>query len=342
MARKTKHNSLTTPEQIAKINSQNKRLVSDYLSYLKSVQRAQSTINQYEHDLNIFFVWNSKYNDNKIFTNLSKRDIVSFQNWLIDNNENGPARVRRIKSVLSSLSAYIENILDDEYEGYRSIVGKIENPKNQAVREKTVFSAEQLQSLLDRLIDLQQYDKACALALGIFSGRRKSELLRFKVEYFNEDNLIFGGSLYKTPEKIRTKGAGKGKYIYCYVLAKEFKPYLDMWMSQRKCLGIESEWLFPDKSNPNEHMKISTLNSYARTFTNMLDGIDFYWHSLRHYFTTYLSKEGVPNSVIKFIIGWESSQMCDTYNDTTADEFIGEYFNENGIVKKESKSLFGA
>lgn len=338
MARKTKQNNLTSPEEIAKINKENKRLISDFLLYLRSVQKAESTIKQYEHDLYIFFVWNKRHCKNKEFTKLTKRDIVSFQNWLINENENGSARVRRLKSVLSSLSRYIENILDDEYEGYHSIVGKIENPKNQAVREKTVFTEAQLKALLDRLVENGQYKKACALALGIYSGRRKSELLRYKVNYFDDSNLVFGGSMYKTPEKIRTKGEGKGKYIYCYTLAKEFKPYLDLWMEQRKKEGIESEWLFPLPKDPTKHMGISTMNSYATTFTNMI-GMDFYWHSLRHYFTTYLAKEGVPNSVIKFIIGWESSAMCDTYNDTTADEFIGEYFNENGIIKKEENPL---
>ena len=341
MARKTKHNSLTTPELIDKISSENKRLISDYLLYLKSIQRAQSTIDQYLHDLNIFFVWNYRFNDNKNFVRLSKRDLISFQNWLIGSNENSPARIRRIKSVLSSLSNYIENILDDEYANYRSIVRKVESPVNQTVREKTVFSEIQLQNLLDKLVLLKQYDKACLLALGIYSGRRKSELPRFKVKYFDDKNLICGGSLYKTPEKVRTKGKGNGKYITCYTLAQPFKPYLDMWLKRRVELGITSEWLFPAKDNQNEPIKISTMNSYASTFTKMLDGVDFYWHSLRHYFTTYLSREGLPNTVIKDIIGWESTQMCDTYNDITADELIGEYFNENGIVKKETKSLFG-
>lgn len=51
-------------------------------------------------------------------------------------NGNSPARVRRVKAALSSLSNYIENILDDEYEDFRPIIRKIENPQNTPVREK--------------------------------------------------------------------------------------------------------------------------------------------------------------------------------------------------------------
>lgn len=338
MARKTVHNKLTTPEDIEKISSENKRLIKDFLMYLKGAQRAESTIHQYESDLNIFFVWNMKNNDNKPFVSLSKRAVVAFQTWLIYDNSNSPKRVKRIKSVLSSLSNYIENVLDDLYEGYRPIVRKIEDPVNQFVREKTVLSEEQVNRLLDILVEKQEYKKACVFALAAFSGRRKSELLRFKVSHFTDECLVCEGALYRTPEKIKTKGRGLGKMLYCYTLAKQFKPYLDLWMNYRQENDIESEWLFPSPLDPTQPMNISTLNSYAETFTKLL-GVDVYLHSLRHFYTTYLAKNGIPNSVIKEIIGWESEEMCSVYTDIDSEELISSYFNKDGIVNKEKKSL---
>ena len=84
--------------------------------------------------------------------------------------------MRRVKSTLSSLSNYVENMLDDEFENYRPIVRKIENPVNEKVMVKTVLEEEQLQNLLDYLVEKQQFDKACMLSLAMNSGRRKSEL----------------------------------------------------------------------------------------------------------------------------------------------------------------------
>ena len=55
--------------------------------------------------------------------------------------------MRRVKSTLSSLSNFVESMLDDEYEDYRPIVRKIENPAACAVREKTVLEEERLQKL---------------------------------------------------------------------------------------------------------------------------------------------------------------------------------------------------
>lgn len=222
MGRKTKQNRICTPELIAQINPKNIRLMNDFLEYLRSVGKAESTVKAYTSDLHIFFVWVLQNADNKYFPEVSKRDIVSYQNWLLMNNENSPARVRRLKATLSSLSNYIEAILDDELPNFRSIIRKIENPINELAREKTVLSDEQADMLLDYLVERGQYEKACCFALARYSGRRKSELVRFKVSYFDDENIIYG-SLYKTPEKIRTKGRGvNGKMLTCYVLSKPF------------------------------------------------------------------------------------------------------------------------
>lgn len=340
MPRKTKQNEITSPELLSQVNPENIRLKHDFIAYLQSVQRSPKTIAGYANDLDIFWVWNLQNNGNKFFPKISKRDYAAYQHWLINENGNSPARVRRLKSAISSLSNYVENILDDEdeFKGFRSTVRKIENPAMQQVRKKTVWSDEALDKLLDNLLASGQNKKACAVALAMCSGRRKAELCRFRVDDFKDDNLVCGGALYKTSEPIQTKGFGLGKYIYCYTLAKKFKPYFDAWMRERTELGIESEWLFP-AGTTSEQMSETTLNSWANTFSRMT-GEDFYWHSLRHYFTTHLSKLGLPDNIIQDIIGWESADMVRVYKDLSAEEQISQYFDENGDIRSDAqKSL---
>ena len=337
MARKTKMNSITSPELLAMVNPENIRLKDEFIDYLRSINRSPGTCNGYDSDLQIFFVWVLQHAQNKCFAKISKRDIVAFQNWLINENENSPARVRRLKAAISSLSNFVEAILDeeDEYKNFRSIVRKIDNPDLRPVREKTVWEDAELEQLLELLIEKKQYEKACFLALAMYSGRRKAELARFKVSDFDESRIVCDGALYKSAP-IKTKGKGGGKYIPCYTLAKYFRPYLDLWLKEREEKGIESEWLFPSVSNPKDHVSISTMNSWAATFCRMT-GKDFYTHSLRHYFTTYLAKAGIPDSVITQIVGWESSDMCRTYNDTEADDQIGVYFKNGDISVPDGK-----
>lgn len=339
MSRKTKMNSITSPELVSEINPENIRLKDDFLEYLQSVQRSPGTISGYSNDLDIFFVWVLKNARNKFFVDISKRDLVAFQNWLINENKNSPSRVRRIKAAISSLSNFVEAILDDEpeFRGFRSIVRKIENPALQPVREKTVWEDDELESLLYKLVEKKHFDKACYLALAMYSGRRKAELCRFKVSDFDDDKLVCDGALYKS-SPIKTKGRGGGKYIPCYTLAKKFKPYLDMWLKEREQSGIESEWLFPSKDNPDQQMGISTVNSWAETFTR-LSGKNFYAHSLRHYFTTSLARAGIPDGVIQSIVAWESSDMVRLYTDIDADEQIGMYFSNGDISVPDKKGF---
>ena len=339
--RKTVYNNLSSPEKLKKVNPDNIRLGKDFLEYLTSIDRSKNTVDAYDHDLNIFWCWNLDNNNNKFFVDLSKRDIVKYQNYCLNTLGWSPARMRRVKATLSSLSNYIESMLDDEFENYRPMIRKIENPAACAVREKTILENEQLQVLLDKLVEKEQYDKACMLSLAMNSGRRKSELPRMKVSYFTDENVIYG-SLYKTPETITTKGRGsRGKQLIVYTLKNGFKKYLDLWLKYREENNIISEWLIPRKEHGvyvDKQVTTSTMDSWAETFSNIL-GVPFYWHSLRHFFTTACSRSGLPDDVIKNLVGWESNDMVAIYKDIDADEQFAQYFGEEGIKTVEKKLL---
>lgn len=339
LGRSTVYNNITTPELLQQVLPSNVELAEDFIDYLKSIGRAETTIEQYKSDLRIFWVWNLQHNQNKEFIKITKREFARFQNHCLNEWGWSPKRIRRVKSVLSSMSNYIENILDEEpeFEGYRAVVRKIESPADDVVREKSIFTTEELQGLLDYLVEHEEYEKACMLSLAMNSGRRKAELPRFKVDYFLDENVRFG-SLYKTPEKVRTKGRGKGKYLELYVMKKPFDPYLKLWLDERQRLGIESEWLFPLKTNPAEPLKPETLDSWAETFSRILQK-PFYFHSLRHYFTSECLKNNLPASVVQEIVGWESADMVNLYDDRDADETLAKYFDENGIKQVETKNL---
>lgn len=329
MARKTKVNFIAHPEILDMCHIQNKFLFDSFLDYLKSTDKANTTIEQYRNDLKIFFCWNYTDNNNKPFIEITKRDYTRFQGKALTDWEWSPKRIRRVKACISSLSNYIENILDEEeeFKNFRSVIKKIESPVNVPAREKTIYTPEELQSVLDMLVSDKKYEIACALALAMYSGRRKSELARFKVSYFDEKNVLFG-TLYRTPEKVVTKGRGsKGKLLTLYVLKKEFDPYLKLWLEERERLGITSEWLFPKETNHNEHIDRYALDRWARLLTK-LSNKDFYWHSMRHFATTQFCKSNIPNHIIKQIIGWDSLEMVDLYNDTALDDVLGDYFKE--------------
>ena len=338
--RTTVYNHLSDQATLSKCNPENLRLAEDYMEYLASVGRSPGTIYQYRANLNIFWCWNYRENRDKFFVKVTKRDFAKFQNAALNQWKWSPRRVRTFRATLSSLSNYIENMLDDEFPDYRSVVLKIEAPANDLVREKTVFEESELQQILDELCEQGRYEQACMLSLAMNSGRRKSELLLFKVSYFDKKNLICGGALYKTPEKIKTKGRGvNGKPLTVYTLAKGFDKYLNLWLEAREKAGIKSEWLFPkhDKRSP-DHLEVHTMDAWAKLFSSII-GRPFYWHSMRHFFTTKLAKSNIPDTVIADIVGWSSPALVAVYNDSEAEDEFDKYFDANGIKEVRVGSI---
>jgi integrase len=343
--RTTVYNAITTDEKLREVNDENKQLEEDFLEYLSSADKSSGTIKQYKANLHIFWCWCVDYNKNKYFVDITKREAIKFQNFAINEWKWSPKRVRTFKATLRSLENYIIKILDDEYPNYKRIWSEIESPADEAVRTKSVLQMEDIQWLLGELVKKEQYMKACVLALAIFSGKRKAELTRFKVSYFDDENLICDGALYKTPEKMQTKGRGKrGKLLDVYTLAKPFKPYLDLWMQEREKLGIKSEWLFPKYSNgewQDEHIEISTMDSFAKTFNTMLEknGKVWYFHCARHFFTSYLLDQNLPENVVQALQGWASGDMVRIYDDRTNESQFEKYFGSEGIKQVEKKDL---
>lgn len=336
MGRSTHQNHLYTPALWAGVCEDNKDLTNDFLEYLRSTDHSDSTVEQYKHDLQIFFCYVEQNMKNKPFVEITKRELIRWQNVAINEWEWSPARTRRFKATISSLSNYIENILDDEYPDFRSIINKIPNPANEPVREKTILTDKQIQDLIDELVRRKEYEELTALTLALYSGRRKSELPRFKMSYFTDDCVCVNNSFYKTPEKVKTKGRGKtGKLLNLFVLKQQFDPYLNVWKDYREKNGIESEWLLYNPQNPSEPLPVHQLNSWADEFSKIL-GVPFYWHCVRHHWCSALAASGVPIDQIQKIAGWSDLSMVSIYDDRDIDDELEKYFVNGKIVQHDA------
>ena len=339
MGRKTVYNKIFNEEDWEKVNPKNKQLFNEWKTYLMSTDKSTGTISQYTNDLRILAIFLMKMGDNKFIIDLNKRDIIAFQGHSINEWGHSPSRTRRIKSCLSSLCNYVENIMDDLFPDFRNVVNKIESPNSQPVREKTILKEEQVEHVLKTLIDTKQYQKACVFALAANSGARLNELLRFEVEFFVDENLQHG-AYYKTPKKIRIKGKGKnGGSAYKYVLKNGFQYYFDLWMKERKRLEIDSDSLFVTRKEEQwMPAQDTTLSSWTTQFSRILE-TNFYFHSLRHYLVTKLRVNNIPDPVIKEFFGWKSIDMIEIYDDNEAEDDFAKYFTQEGIKKVENREL---
>lgn len=337
--RKTKRLKSITDEEFKTVNEDNQDLIDEYLEYSESVDRSPATIRQYRSDLRIIMMWFKDHAKNKDFTSIKKRDVVKFQNWCI-KQEMSPARIRGLRSAMSSLSIYIESMMDDLHPEFRNVVNQIPAPNLTAVREKTVLSDEQVEGLLEELVDQKRYQQACFVAILAGSGMRKSEVIQCKVDWFvGEDVKIYEG-MYVSP-MIRTKGSGVlGKVMSKYIIQDIAQKYIDLWMKEREELGIDHESLFVIKRRGEYGgIKDSTVDSWMILFSR-ITGEVCYSHAFRHYALTWLRKHKVSIDVIRDFAGHNDSATTELYIDIDASENLSgmlSFMNKDDEGNKETK-----
>jgi len=321
MTRKTFRKVITSDECIEKIHKKNKEFITKFLKD-KNMRSSDLTISNYQSDLNIFFCWNVEYNENKIFTDVKKLEISDFFIFCTEELRWGSARINRMRSCLSSFSVFLERFYDEDYPNFKNrILVAVETmPKNE-VREKTILSEEQIDSLFTYLKENNMKQEACWLALAIASGARLSELFRFDIDILDENHTAFNGLFMETLKTIKTKGRTKnGKMIYKYIIRDIFLPYYKDWLEERE--NILS------KHNVDDHLSlfiqldgkpatIPVIRNWITKFEKVL-GVDLYPHCFRHYATTYLVKAGLSTTLIKELYGWSDEKMVSIYTDMDA------------------------
>lgn len=338
MGRKTIKVFLVTEDDLKNINKDNLELIEDFINYLETTDHSPKSIEVYRSSLNIFFTYCLHNLKNKDFVDIKKRDVMNFQNYCIKNGLSS-SRIRVLKSSLSSLSNFIENVLDEEekWEDFRNIINKIPAPTLTKVREKTVLTDEQLEYLLDTLVAMKKYQIACYVAMSAFSGARKSETVQYMRSYFTDETLKNG--LYITPE-IRSKGKGvSGKRIQKYCIKSKVDKYLQLWDEEREKLGVDIDDLFVSRTKDGWKRIATGTTDYWMEVCSKILNTDMYNHSFRHFFVSYLNREGLPIDVIKDIMSHNDSATTQIYNDNPKEDGFMKYFGEEGITQVEAKKL---
>jgi site-specific recombinase XerD len=318
MPRKTYRKQITSGDLSLQFNEVNVKIIEKFLKE-KNSRSSSLTVKNYKSDLDIFQTWNLQNNNNKGFYEIKKLEFSEFFIYAIEELQWGSARFSRMKSVLSSLSNFIEKYYDEEYPSFRNVILKaVESmPKNER-REKTVLSDKQIQDLFLYLENEPQI--ACWLALATSSGSRFSELLRFTTDIIDINHTAFQDIFIETLQPIRTKGRGRdGKMLVKYIIKDIFIPHYEKWLIERS--NVLNKY---DKNHNYVFIKNNgdpLGESGARVWVNKIEkflNTSFYPHCLRHFFCTYLASKGLPYELIKEITGWSSVQMVEVYNDVTA------------------------
>lgn len=321
--RKTVYNNIVSEEKWQQVNEENKELLIEFLDYKRNTGKSDETIYQYCSQIKIFLVWLLENAKNKEFAEINKRDIIKFQGYCLNTLGHSPARVRSMRSAISSLSQYIESMLDDIYPDFKNIVNKIEAPKLTPVREKVVLGIEESLNVCESLLKDGRTQLACFLAVAMFSGLRKQELIRLLYKDFTTDINMVHGNFYKTtPIKLKgDKNRKESKLIW-----NKCDKYLKAWIKEREEQGIECEYLFcREEAGEYKKILVSTVNSFMRTISSYF-GSTVYPHSLRHFFATYLLQCGLPAEIVQMLLSHEDvSTTLKFYDDREKGDILNNF-----------------
>jgi site-specific recombinase XerC len=251
----------------------NKDLMEDYLLELKQNKKSEQTISQYKSDLKGIMCYICNHLDNRDILTLTKRDFRSYSLFLTEDCHLSNARHNRLLSSLRSLLNFAEN--EDDLEYSQNNARRVKGLPKESVREIFFLTDEQIMKLKNKLIELEEYQKATLLLLAYDSAGRKNELRQVQKHSFLDET-----------KSSTNKVIGKRRKIFSLLYFSGTKECAKLWLQQRGNDSIDSLFVVGNGENRHEAdiENIYEWFLFMRKLLSEMEGkeMDFGPHSIRH------------------------------------------------------------
>ena len=266
-----------------------------------------------------------------------KRDLIQYNNFIIENNgnleiENADYKIirswivnlvssnisnRSINRKVSSLKSFYKFLIKTDT--IKSSPLKAHSPLKQSKKIQVPFSQEEINSLLDSDFFTNDYKgvlQKSIIAFFYFTGVRRIELINIK-----ESDI----SLESSTIKVMGKRSKERIIPILPKLKKSLKYYREI---KSKYNGnTSSEYLFILKNGKqlSEKFVYRTVNEYFKLVSPKIKKAP---HVLRHSFATHLINEGADINSVKELLGHSSLSATQVYSHTSM-ERIKEVFKNS-------------
>ena len=266
-----------------------------------------------------------------------KRDLIQYNNFIIENNgnleiENADYKIirswivslvssnisnRSINRKVSSLKSFYKFLIKTDT--IKSSPLKAHSPLKQSKKIQVPFSQEEINSLLDSDFFTNDYMgvlQKSIIAFFYFTGVRRIELINIK-----ESDI----SLESSTIKVMGKRSKERIIPILPKLKKSLKYYREF---KSKYNGNTSpEYLFISKNGKqlSEKFVYRTVNEYFKLVSPKIKKAP---HVLRHSFATHLINEGADINSVKELLGHSSLSATQVYSHTSM-ERIKELFKNS-------------
>ncbi|MDA7566212.1 tyrosine-type recombinase/integrase [Flavobacteriaceae bacterium] len=266
-----------------------------------------------------------------------KRDLIQYNNFIIENNgnleiENADYKIirswivslvssnisnRSVNRKVSSLKSFYKFLIKTDT--IKSSPLKAHSPLKQSKKIQVPFSQEEINSLLDSDFFTNDYKgvlQKSIIAFFYFTGVRRIELINIK-----ESDI----SLESSTIKVMGKRSKERIIPILPKLKKSLKYYREI---KSKYTGNTSlEYLFISKNGKqlSEKFVYRTVNEYFKLVSPKIKKAP---HVLRHSFATHLINEGADINSVKELLGHSSLSATQVYSHTSM-ERIKEVFKNS-------------
>ena len=190
--------------------------MEDYLLEYKSRKIKDTTILQYKNDLRIILIYILEHEDNRLITDLTKKDFRRFLLYLLEDCHLSNSRANRLMSCCRSFLNFVED--EEEYAYENNQAAKIKGLPKESVRKIVFLKDDAIMLLYQYFMDNGMYRDATLLALAYESAGRKSELLQV-----NKDTIV---DISNCTNKVTGKRGKTFNLIYFEMTQKAGKKYL--------------------------------------------------------------------------------------------------------------------
>ena len=266
-----------------------------------------------------------------------KRDLIQYNNFIIENNgnlkiENADYKIirswivsmvnsnisnRSINRKVSSLKSFYKFLIKTDT--IKSSPLKAHSPLKQSKKIQVPFSQEEINSLLDGDFFTNDYKgvlQKSIIAFFYFTGVRRIELITIK-----ELDISLESSTIKVMGK-------RSKERIIPILPKLKKLLISYGEVKSKFIGnTTSKYLFISKNGKqlSEKFVYRTVNEYFKLVSPKIKKAP---HVLRHSFATHLINEGADINSVKELLGHSSLSATQVYSHTSM-ERIKEVFKNS-------------
>lgn len=288
---------------IDKLNTKNKKLLSDYIIELKTIKQRDkdTTVNSYSEDIYKYLEYMESKNISSAL-DISYNNLLDYLKYLDDNKYEVSSVARKIVSI-KAFHKYLSenyNVID--------ISAKINTPRFYR-KLPNILTIEEVDNLLDIKLDTPfDYRNKAMLELMYSSGLRVSELINLELSDIDLNNNYVRCFGKGSKERIVPIGEYSSKYLSIYI-----NEYRD---SMKK--GYYTEKIFL-----NNHGKEMTRQGFFKIIKKIAKDKDINKnitpHMLRHSFATHLLNNGADLRTIQEMLGHSSISTTQIYTNVTND-----------------------